>query len=126
MKRGHCLCGATRFAYSGPETWRGHCHCESCRRQTASPFTTFMGVPNGAWRWEGEAPQVYASSPGVKRYFCGTCGAPMAYASERFPDEIHFYASLLDEPADFTPQAHFHHSERLPWVHLADDLPKKG
>ncbi len=124
--RGHCLCGACRFAYTGPENWRGHCHCESCRRQTASAFTTFMGVPHGAWVWEGETPRVYSSSTGVKRYFCGSCDAPMAYESMRFPDEIHFYAALLDAPESFAPQAHFHYSERLGWIQLADDLPKKG
>lgn len=125
MKRGHCLCGATRFEYDGPENWRGHCHCESCRRQTASPFTTFMGVPHGAWRWTGAVPSVFVSSPGVKRHFCATCGAPMAYESTRFPDEIHFYASLLEDAAGFEPQQHYHWDEHLPWVHLSDDLPRE-
>nr|WP_284154993.1 GFA family protein [Algicella marina] len=85
-----------------------------------------MGVANGAWRWDGTKPQVYTSSPGVRRYFCSVCGAPMAFSADRFPDEIHFYASLLEDAGDFEPQVHYHHDERLPWVHLSDDLPKKG
>ena len=125
MKRGHCLCGAITFEYSGPENWRAHCHCESCRRQTASPFTTFMGVPNGAWKWTGAAPAVYESSPGVRRSFCPTCGAPVAFEADRFPDEIHFYAALLDEPSYFAPQGHVHWEERMPWASVHDDLPKK-
>ena len=123
-KRGYCLCGRTTFEYQGPENWRGHCHCESCRRQTASPFTTFMGVPHGAWRWTGAEPQVYESSPGVKRHFCGGCGAPVAYEHVRFPDEIHFYASLLEDPATFEPQRHYHWDEHLPWAVTFDDLPR--
>ena len=67
----------------------------------------------------------YQSSPDSRRAFCGTCGAPVAYAADRYPDEIHFYAALLDDAADFAPQGHVHWDERLPWVHLADDLPKK-
>ena len=45
-KRRRCLCGAVSFEFSGAENWRAHCHCESCRRNTSSPFTTWFGVPN--------------------------------------------------------------------------------
>lgn len=124
-RTGHCLCGGVSFAYDGPENWRAHCHCDSCRRQTASPFTTFMGVPDGAWRWTGAEPKVYQSSPGVRRMFCGTCGAPVAYAADRYPGEIHFYAALLDDRAGFVPQGHVHWDERVDWVELADHLPRK-
>ncbi len=124
-RTGRCLCGRVRFAFEGPENWRAHCHCESCRRQTASPFTTFFGVADDRWRWTGEEPAVYASSPGVRRSFCATCGSPVAYAADRFPGETHFYASLLDEHADFRPQRHVFWAERVPWIVLADDLPKR-
>ena len=124
VKRGRCLCGAVTFEYTGVENWRAHCHCESCRRQTSSPFTTFMGVPNGAWRFTGEQPKVYVSSPGVRRMFCGTCGAPVAFEADRFPDEIHFYAASLDDPTKFEPERHVHAGERLPWIHLDDGLPR--
>lgn len=124
-RTGRCLCGGVSFAYDGPENWRAHCHCESCRRQTGSPFTTFMGVPDGAWRWTGERPAVYVSSPGVRRYFCSICGAPAAFEADRFPHEIHFYAALLDDHRDFVPDRHVHWDERVPWAHIADDLPKR-
>jgi len=48
VRTGRCLCGKVNWRYAGPENWRGHCHCGSCRRNTASPFTTFMGVPYAA------------------------------------------------------------------------------
>lgn len=123
-RRGHCLCGAVAFEYSGPENWRGHCHCESCRRNTASPFTTFLGVPRGAFRFTGTAPAVYCSSPGVRRLFCATCGTPMAYESDRYPDEIHLYAASLEDSQDFAPQFHVHWAERVPWITLSDTLPR--
>ena len=122
-KLGHCLCGAVTFTYEGEENWRAHCHCESCRRQTSSPFTTFVGVPHGAWRFTGEEPKVYVSSPGVRRLFCGTCGAPVAYQADKFPDEIHFYAVSLDDPSTIEPECHVHADERLSWIHLNDGLP---
>ena len=121
---GHCLCGACGFAYTGAPRFMVHCHCESCRRATASPFTSFIGIPDGHWRWTGAAPADYTSSPGVTRSFCPTCGAQMAYRASKFPGEIHFYAALLDEPAHFVPTMHVHSDEMLPWIHLADDLPR--
>lgn len=121
---GRCLCGSVTYAYDGPENWRGHCHCESCRRATASPVTTFMGVPTSAFRWTGAAPRTYASSPGVRRSFCGTCGTPMAFETRKLPDEIHFYAATLTDPTTFVPDAHFFHGEALAWLEIADDLPR--
>ena len=73
---GHCLCGAVRYAFDAAPNWQAHCHCESCRRATSSPYTSYFGVSHGHWRWTGETPKVFVSSPGVKRHFCGTCGSP--------------------------------------------------
>ena len=121
---GQCLCGAVTYAYTGEVNWTGHCHCESCRRNCSAPVTTFFAVNNGQWRWTGAEPSVYESSPGAKRYFCAKCGTPMAYTCVKFDHEIHFYAASLDDPTDFTPTQHFHYEERLPWLHLSDDLKK--
>lgn len=120
---GHCLCGAVRFAYQGDGTWSGHCHCESCRRQTGSAFTSFVGVTDGDWAWTGAAPATYVSSPGVRRRFCATCGAPVAFEADKYPGMIHFFAALLDDPAVFKPESHVNSAERLPWIVLADGLP---
>ena len=78
VRNGRCLCGAVRFEYREPANWVGHCHCESCRRNTSSPYTTFVGVPRDAFRFTGIEPSAYTSSPGVRRLFCPRCGAPVA------------------------------------------------
>ncbi len=124
MKRGRCLCGDVGFEYDGPEAWRAHCHCESCRRNTSSPFTTFFGVSRAALRFTGAPPVVYLSSPGVRRLFCGRCGTPMAYDTDRDRSNIHLYAASLEDSRGFAPQFHVHWAERVPWIALADDLPK--
>jgi hypothetical protein len=124
LRRGRCLCGAVRYEYQGPENWVGHCHCESCRRNTSSPFTTFMGVPRTAFRFTGVEPAVYHSSPGVRRLHCPDCGAPVAYDADRHPDEIHFYLAALEDASGLTPQFHVFVAEKVPWIDLGDDLPK--
>jgi len=121
---GHCLCGAVRYAFDAAPNWQAHCHCESCRRATSSPYTSYFGVSHGHWRWTGETPKVFMSSPGVKRHFCGTCGSPMAFEGDRWPHEIHFFAATLDDPAAFRPAAHANWNEHLPWVNPDDGLPR--
>lgn len=121
---GRCLCGDVAYEYSGRENWRAYCHCESCRRNTSSPVTAFFGVPRGACRFTGKEPSAYESSPGVRRLFCGRCGSPMAYESDRFPDEIHLYAASLDRPEDYVPQGHVYCAEQLPWFDVRDSLPR--
>lgn len=110
------------FRAEAAPLWQAHCHCESCRRATSSPFTSYFGIASGAWSWTGKPPATFASSEGVWRDFCPRCGAQMAYRSTRFPDEIHFYAAALDDPECFSPTAHVHTDEQLSWVQLSDGL----
>ena len=121
---GRCLCGDVRYEYDGPENWQGYCHCESCRRNTSSPVTTYFGVPRDAYRFIGRTPAVYESSPGVRRHFCDRCGTPMAYDANSFPHEIHFYAASLNDPENFSPTFHVHCAEQLPWFDVDDDFPR--
>lgn len=123
-KKGRCLCGAVTFQYRGPEIWCGHCHCESCRRATASPFTTWIGVRRADFRFTGTAPNIYNSSPGVQRFFCAHCGTPIAFESNSWPDETHLYAALLEDPREVIPHFHVHVLEKLPWIKLDDGLPQ--
>jgi hypothetical protein len=123
-RQGRCLCRQTRYVVAGPVRWTCHCHCESCRRQTGSPYTTFIGVARTDASFIGAAPGIYRSSPGVERLFCAACGTPIAFRADKYPDEIHFYAVTLEDPERVTPECHVHWEERLPWVVCDDDLPK--
>lgn len=120
---GRCLCGSTRFRYSGEPNWILHCHCESCRRATSSPMTTWISVPRSVFDISGPR-NSYHSSPGVTRTFCATCGSPLTYESERIPDEVHIYAASLDDPTHLAPTRHVFTNEQLPWFEVDDGLPR--
>ncbi|MGB3313058.1 MAG: GNAT family N-acetyltransferase, partial [Albidovulum sp.] len=120
---GRCLCGAVRFAFEGAPNWQMHCHCESCRRATAAPFTSFLAVNLAAFRWTGIPPAGRDSSPGVRRYFCAACGTPMGYQSTARAHEIDLYAATLDDPSSYVPTNHVHWNERVSWLHPNDGLP---
>ncbi|WP_373356399.1 GFA family protein [Pseudoroseicyclus sp. CXY001] len=125
MTTGHCLCGACAFAFDGPANWQAYCHCESCRHATAAPVAAYIAAPAGSWRWTGAAPKVYESSPGQRWHFCPTCGSHLAYDSDRYPEEIHFMAALVDDPSGIAMAAHAHAEERLPWLTMHDGLPRE-
>ncbi len=121
--RGRCLCGGVTWVAAGSVLWAGHCHCESCRRASSSPVTSFFGVRREGVAWAGAVARL-SSSHGVERGFCPSCGAQMFYQSARWPEETHLYAASLDDPAAFRPEAHYHWAERVPWLSVSDDLPK--
>lgn len=124
ISEGGCLCGAVRFRVSGKPTLVMHCHCSSCRRNTGSLVATFAVFRPVQLRQLGASPQLYQSSPGARRRFCGRCGTPLSYETDRWPDEIHLYLCTLDDPAQCTAQLHVNYSERVPWFEIHDDLPR--
>ena len=122
--RGRCLCGAVRWESDAVPVGMNHCHCESCRRQSGAGVVTWLDLPGEGFRWTGEAPVAYGSSPGMTRRFCGTCGSPMSYENEAIPGEVHVMAAHLEDDAGFSPQEHVHWDERVRWLELADGLPR--
>lgn len=120
---GGCACGALRYQITGSPFCAVHCHCESCRKATGSPMTSYFGVSRAQVAWNG-ARSFYNSSRGVTRAFCGQCGTPMHYMNTRWPGEMHLFAATLDELTLYKPTAHVHWAERVPWLILDDGLPK--
>ena len=121
---GRCLCGAIQFEFAGEAVETTQCHCESCRRQTSSPVATFVTVHDSTLRITRGQPNEYASSPGARRSFCGTCGSPIAYRSERHPGLVDLFAGTLTDPAHLSPSLHTYADEQLPWFEMLDNLPR--
>ena len=96
VTKGRCQCRAIEYEFEGKPKWVMHCHCEDCRRAVSSALATYIGVDIGQFRYLKGDPAIYESSPGVKRYFCSTCGSPMAYAGARWPREVHLFHGTLE------------------------------
>ena len=64
------------------------------------------------------APRSFASSPGVVRAFCPTCGSPITYATGVSPDTIDITTALLDDEAAFPPTQEIWLDHRLSWEPL--------
>ncbi|MGB3147574.1 MAG: GFA family protein [Paracoccaceae bacterium] len=120
---GRCFCGLIRFEVDAPVQSCVTCHCESCRRQCSAPMTAYVGVRDGTWRWLSGTPKIFRSSPGVERSFCGDCGTPLSFRSEKMSGMMHLYLVAFDDPEGVTPTLHCAYEEKLDWLKLADDLP---
>jgi hypothetical protein len=50
------------------------------------------------------------------RSFCGTCGTPLVFEHQDFPEELDVTLCSLDEPEAIAPRDHTYLRSRLPWV----------
>jgi len=121
--KGHCYCGAVQFEATGNAEWISHCHCESCRRHSASAMATFVGFHIDQVKFTADQPAQHISDDEVKRSFCGKCGSSISYQSPRWPEQVHMYLGIFDEPEKFQPTEHVYCEEKIEWLKFADDLP---
>lgn len=126
--QGGCLCGTVRFEVTPPTKWCAHCHCTMCRCAHGAGMVTWFGAHAASFRLVAGAAQLmwYRSSAAARRGFCGRCGSPMFFESERWPGEVHIARASVAGPIDREPAAHVHFDVRVGWLSLHDDLPKLG
>ncbi len=120
IHEGGCLCGAVRFQVAGQAKWTAYCHCESCRRHTGAPVSAYAGFERDQVRFIKGQPALYASTPGVARGFCGTCGSTLTYEGDRWPTEVHFHVGAFDQSENFAPEGEAFPEEKLAWLHIAE------
>jgi len=122
------MCGAVRYEARGNPFWVGHCHCRSCRKHTGAPVVTFVAFKRDQVRFIKGERQIYNSSPGVTRAFCGRCGTPLTWEGRsKLPergDVLELHISTFDSPEAFTPTNHVFYPERIGWFDVADELPR--
>jgi len=119
---GGCFCGALRYRATGPATHLCHCHCADCRRSSGAAFVSWASFPLSGFAFTQGTPGEYRSA-GCLRTFCRGCGTSVGFWEEGLP-EIDVTIATLDRPALLVPVEHIWTEDQLPWVQLADDLPR--
>lgn len=117
------MCGQVRFEAHGPPDWIAFCHCASCRRATGGALAAACGFERSRVTLSGPISR-FTSSPGVSRGFCAGCGTSISYENVRWPGDIHLMMGAFDAPERLAPAFHIFAGEHLPWLRLADDLPR--
>ncbi len=124
---GGCGCGSIRYAVSGETVWSSGCCCRDCARATGTPFVVWVGFPPERVRFLSGAPRIYASSEGVLRGFCESCGTSLTYgrdpAFELVEPTLYVAAATLDDPDAFPPTEVVWYGPRPGWFGLSADIP---
>ena len=122
---GGCLCWATRYRVSGTPYKLAYCYCKWCRGATGAPVVAWSMYDAGQVEFIAGSPEKYASSPGVLRGFCPTCGTPLWWEGmwDDKPIEMVTTASL-DDPEPYQPDRHASCHNQISWFDVADDLPR--
>src|SRR5882672_9850687 len=123
-RQGGCFCGAIRYRAAGAPVTVTHCHCLHCRRTSAAPFVTWAEFDLTGFAFTRGAPVRYLSRPTVTRTCCGRCGTQLTYRRDGNTKTIDVTVCSLDRPERLVPRDHVWHVRRLPWVRLADRLPR--
>ncbi|MDC0670760.1 GFA family protein [Nannocystis radixulma] len=94
-----------------------------CQRAVGNLFAALVPVPKSRIEWIGD-PGSYRSSSLAARGFCARCGTPLSFAYDG-SKWICLTLGSLDDPAAVRPEVHYGIESQVPWLHLADELPRE-
>lgn len=120
------MCGAVAYQIHGDISEVGIYHCQRCRKANGSAYAVNASIKRADFQLlKGETSlKEFSSSAGVKRVFCGECGAPIY--SKRDTDPAHYRLRLgtLDTPLRHGPSLHVFTASKAEWDVICDGLPQ--
>ena len=127
--RGRCRCGGIHLAVSAPPLMTVACHCEDCRRMSASAYSLTAMIPLGGFAVTRGTP-VPGRMPGSRRHhlFCPVCMSWMFTRIEGADDRVNLRPTMLDDASWFSPFVETMTREKLAWattpaVHSFEGFP---
>lgn len=112
---GGCLCSAVRYRAAGKPLYSIICHCKTCRRAGAAPSVAWLTFERNNFLLLSGTPLTFPSSPHVRRTFCGICGTPLTYMSDRSPTHVDVTTASMDDPTLFPPTQEVWTEEKISW-----------
>ena len=116
---GGCMCGAVRYNIAEAPLAMGLCHCDRCRPQSGSAFSTIIFVHRSAVVIAGEVAEfvdVGSSGMTVLRGSCARCGSPLTTKPDVTPDIMFIKAGGIDQNEWFRPAMELFSVRRRHWV----------
>jgi len=116
---GSCLCGATRFSFTGKLDDLYFCHCSQCRKNYGL-YGAFAGIVRGTLIMDkADRLQSYKSSKSTTRTFCGACGSPIAWDRKGY-ERVHVLMGALDGDIRTTGAKHIHLKDKGGYYRICD------
>jgi hypothetical protein len=121
---GGCACDRLRFRSLAAPVDTGYCHCRTCQRTTGAPLLAYVSSPVAAFAYTTGIPSRYASSAVGASEFCATCGTQIAFRRLADTVTVDVNVAAMGEPADYPPARHIWCESAIPWLQVADELPR--
>lgn len=123
VQNGSCLCGAVRFAVSGPLRGVVYCHCSQCRRQSGHYYAA-TNVADADLTVDGSGSITwYAASDFARRGFCSICGSVLFWKHNEV-NEISVMAGAFDQPSGLKAESHIFVADKGDYYTIDDGLPQ--
>lgn len=116
---GGCFCGALRYSIKGPVAHVVNCHCTMCRRTSGAPFVTWLVAPIQNFTYTQGTPKTLQSSEDGQRFFCETCGTPVACINGKAAEHVDITLGSLDHPEAYAPNMESFTDTKLAWVQVS-------
>jgi hypothetical protein len=116
---GGCMCGAVRYTIDEKPLATGLCHCNRCRPQSGTAFSTVIFIHRNKLALTGETAvfqDVGSSGLKVLRRYCPRCGSPLTTEPDLTPDLFMIKAGTIDANEWFYPVWELFVGRRRPWV----------
>lgn len=116
---GGCMCGAVHYVISEKPVAAGLCHCDRCRPQSGSAFSTIIIIKRSTLELTGPTKvfeDIGASGMRVGRRGCASCGSPLTTEADATPDFMFIKAGTIDDNDWFQPTIELFAPKRRHWV----------
>ena len=103
---GRCMCSAVTYKITENPMVDGLCHCNRCRPQSGSAFSTIIFIHRSAMTITGETAvfdDIGTSGLRVLRRYCPRCGSPLTTEPDLTPDLMMVKVGTLDSNEWFHP-----------------------
>ncbi len=93
------MCGAVRYKISAAPIATGLCHCDRCRPQSGSAFSTIVVIRRVTFEIEGPTSvfdDIGSSGLHVARRSCARCGSPLTTEPDLTPELMFVKAGGID------------------------------
>lgn len=125
-RTGGCQCGAVRYEIRGPAVDLYVCHCNECRRQSASAFGISMIVRPADLVLVCGTPRTWTRAANVGGSldcaFCPDCGSRLWHGDLAADRDISVKGGSLDRPPDLSKAKHIWTSRKLAGVIIPDGV----
>jgi len=123
LHKGSCLCGAVRFAVSGPLRGVIYCHCSQCRKQSGHYYAATNAADADLAVDGSEKITWYKASAFAKRGFCSICGSVLFWKHNELA-ETSVMAGAFEQPSGLKGEVHIFVADKGDYYEIDDGLPQ--